>query len=185
MGRIGRILNWELIWFICVISFSASLFAVWFVLIVIISIKSGPLPLCLRWQRPDRQGDSWAVWRPPGMEFSCDEPWTLHDAALLPLNHKVTSVCWWISEWDEVINDLIDPKTSFSVCYLLMRIIFFCIQERDQRRWNDSDFRCKEGKSSTAALQGHDGISGKIQTRVHRVIFSFLSHNQRWLSRDE
>lgn len=63
---------------------------------------------------------------------------------------------------------------------------FVCVQERDQRRWNDSDFRCKEGKSSTAALQGHDGISGKIQIGVHRVIFPvLLSLNQRWLSRDE
>lgn len=65
-------------------------------------------------------------------------------------------------------------KQVFAVCYLLMCLTFFCIQERDQRRWNDSDFRCKEDKSSTAALQGHDGISGKIQIRVPCVIFPSL-----------
>lgn len=49
-----------------------------------------------------------------------------------------------------------------------MCVVFCGVQERDQRRWDDSHFRCKEDKSPTAALQGHDGISGIGRTEINQ-----------------
>lgn len=44
-----------------------------------------------RRQGPGRQGRGGALWRPPGLESSCDEPGAAPDAALLPLHHQVMS----------------------------------------------------------------------------------------------